>query len=110
MSSELMPQNALSHDPDVAPPKERVENRLKLIFAIQSCLGGLVLSSGDNTEVIPVVAIFFAVFGYVFVDVLRLFALPPIAAYAAMTMVALYSVMQFWDMTSPGQQQMIAVG
>ncbi len=95
---------------EIVTPKERVENRLKLIFAVQSCLGGLVLSSGDNTESIPVIAIFFAVFGYVFVDVLRLFALPPIAAYAAMTMVALYSVIQFWDMTSSGQTQMIAVG
>jgi hypothetical protein len=62
----------------------QIASRLKLYFAILSCLGGLVLSAGSDTESIPIIAVFFAVFGYLFVDVLELFALPPLAAYAAM--------------------------
>ena len=54
---------------------DRVHGKLKLYFAILSCLGGLILASGDNTESIMFVAIFFSIFGYVFVDWLQLFAL-----------------------------------
>ncbi len=94
----------------ILPARRDVENRLKLVMAIQCCLGGLVLASGQGTELIPVVAIFFAVFGYLFVDLMKLFALPPLAAYTVMTLAGIYSFGQFWDTESHGQPQMIAVG
>ena len=87
----------------------RVASRLKLYFAILSCLGGLVLSVGNGGESIPVIAIFFAVFGYLFVDWLELFALPTIAAYAAMAVAALYCISDFSNLDSPGNRQMAAV-
>ncbi len=87
----------------------RIVGRLKLYFATLSCLGGLVLSAGSETETIPVIAVFFAVFGYVFVDWLKLFALPPIAAYAAMALAALYCVSDFANLDAPGNHQMVAV-
>ncbi len=87
----------------------RVAGRLKLYFALLSCFGGLVLFAGNETESIPVIAVFFAVFGYIFVDWLELFALPPIAAYAAMAVAALYCVSDFSDLDSPGNRQMLAV-
>jgi transglutaminase-like putative cysteine protease len=88
---------------------DRVVSRLKLYFACLSCLGGLVLAAGTDNASIPVIAVFFAIFGYVFVDVLQLFALPPIAAYAAMAVAALYSVSDFAELDAPGNQQMEAV-
>ena len=75
---------------------ERVAARLKLYFAILACLGGLVLSTGSDTQSVPIIAVFFAIFGYLFVDRLELFALPPIAAYAAMAVAALYCVGNFF--------------
>lgn len=87
----------------------RVAGRLRLYFAMLTCLGGLVLSSGNDSHSLSVVAIFFAVFGYVFVDWLQLFALPPIAAYALMALAAIYCVSDFADLDSPGNHQMVAV-
>jgi transglutaminase-like putative cysteine protease len=102
--------SAMTIQDDLATaPSQRVAARLKLYFAILSCLGGLVLAGGDDTQTIPVIAVFFAVFGYIFVDWLELFALPPIAAYAAMAVAALYCVSDFSDMDSPGNRQMAAV-
>ena len=98
-----------SHDAAGHRESSRIVGRLKLYFAALSCLGGLVLSAGNDTESIPVIAVFFAVFGYVFVDCLRLFALPPIAAYAAMAVAALYCVSDFADLDAPGNHQMVAV-
>lgn len=83
--------------------------RLKMYVALLSCLGGLVLSVGTETELIPVIAVFFAIFGFVFVDWLELFALPPIAAYSAMGLSALYCVSDFMEFDAPGNHQMIAV-
>ena len=67
------------------------------------------MSAGSDAETIPVVAVFFAVFGYLFVDTLKMFALPPIAAYSAMSLAALYCVSDFVDLDAPGNHQMIAV-
>ncbi len=86
-----------------------IQNRLKFYFAILSCLGGLVLASGEGAELIPVVAVFFAFFGFVFVDWLKLFALPPIAAYIMMGIAAVYCVSDFWDLDAPGNRQMLSV-
>ena len=88
---------------------DRTERWLQFCFAMLSCLGGLALASGPDTEVIPVIAIFFAVFGFVFVDWLKLFELPPIGAYIAMGVAAIYCVGDFWNLHTTGSQQMIAV-
>ena len=87
----------------------RIDIRLKFLFACLTGLGGLVLSAGASQTSIPAVAVFFAAFGFVFVDWLELFSLPPIAAYAAMAVAALFCVSDFMDIEAPGNHQMIAV-
>ena len=91
-------------------PVEKLETQLstKFYFALLSCLGGLVLSSSDAQQ-IPVIAVFAAAFGFLFVDWLRIFALPPILAYVAMGAAAIYCVGDFWQVTEPGNRQMISV-
>ena len=86
-----------------------VTGRLKFYFAVLSCLGGVVLGTSPETEALPAVAIFFAVFGFLFVDTLKLFALPPPLAYAAMGLAAAYCVLNFTDMDRPGNTQIVAV-
>ncbi len=104
MSSDVMMPTSGESDRRAA-----ITNRLKLYFASLSCLGGLVLSSGSDNESIPVIAVFFSIFGFLFVDYLQLFALPPIAAYAAMAVAAFYCVSDFADLDEPGNHQMTAV-
>lgn len=90
-------------------PSARISLRLKLYFAALTCLGGLVLSAGTDNTSVPAIAIFFGVFGFVFVDWLELFALPPIAAYAAMGVAALFCVSDFLELDAPGNHQMVVV-
>ena len=84
-----------SADLSVSPKRENINHttyeRLKLLFAILSGLGGLVLLLSSENDSTPFIAVFFAVFGYIFVDWLRIFSLPPIIAYAAMAVTAVYS-------------------
>ena len=68
----------------------KIYERLKLYFALLTALGGLVLVLSTEHHTTPIIAIFFAIFGYIFVDWLRLFSLPPIIAYAAMAVTAVY--------------------
>ena len=68
----------------------KIYERLKLYFALLTGLGGLVLVLSSENQTTPVFAIFFAIFGYIFVDWLRLFSLPSIIAYAAMAVTAVY--------------------
>ena len=68
----------------------KIYERLKLYFAVLTGLGGLVLVLSSEAQATPVIAIFFAIFGYIFVDWLRLFSLPPVIAYAAMAVTAVY--------------------
>ncbi|QDT10224.1 transglutaminase TgpA family protein [Planctomycetes bacterium K23_9] len=82
---------------------------LQFCFAVISCLGGLILASGPGAEAIPAIAISFSVFGFVLVDRLQLFHLPPIGAYVAMGLAAVYCVGNFWDAQTTGNEQMIAV-
>ena len=95
--------------PADSDPAARIHERLKVYFAMISCLGGLVLGTEPQTESLPAIAIFFAVFGYVFVDWLRLFALPSIAAYAAMGLAALYCVSDFAELEGQGNHQIVVV-
>ena len=94
---------------DLSADSRRIAIRLKFYFAALTCLGGLVLSAGTDNSSVPIVAVFFAIFGFIFVDWLELFALPPIAAYAAMAVAALFCVSDFIEMAAPGNHQMIAV-
>ncbi|MEM8670235.1 MAG: DUF3488 and transglutaminase-like domain-containing protein [Planctomycetota bacterium] len=103
MESDIVVTDPSRHD------SSRIVHRLQFYFAALSCLGGLSLASGSETESIPVIAVFFSVFGFIFVDYLRLFALPPIAAYAAMAVAAFYCVSNFADLDAPGNHQMVAV-
>src|SRR6056297_879473 len=95
--------------PVAAPAIERVNDRLKICFALLSGLGGLALASGPQTEAITFIAVFFAIFGYVCVDWLRLFALPPVAAYAAMGVSAAYCIVAFTGVGGYGEDRMVAV-
>jgi transglutaminase-like putative cysteine protease len=104
-----MPRESLPRNSESASVAAGNQIRLKLSFAILSCLGGLVLASGEGAEVIPLIAVFFAVFGFVFVDWLKLFSLPPVAAYILMGIAAIYCVSDFWHFETPGNQQMLSV-
>lgn len=76
---------------------KRLRTRLSICFALATCLAGLTLSGNPDTEMLPVIACFFAVVGLVFVDLLGWFALPQIAAYGSLGLIALYSVTRFLD-------------
>ncbi len=81
----------------------KIYERLKLYFALLTALGGLVLVLSGESQTTPVIAIFFAIFGYIFVDWLRLFALPSIIAYAAMAVTAVYCTSDIlMPLKSPG--------
>ncbi|MCO8122354.1 DUF3488 and transglutaminase-like domain-containing protein [Stieleria sp. TO1_6] len=86
-----------------------VRLRLEFQFALLSAAGGMVLASGQGTEGIALLAIFMAAFGFVFVDWLRVFELPPIGAYLAMGGAAAYCVRDFWGLQMRGEPQMISV-
>lgn len=83
--------------------------RLKLLFALLSCLGGVVLGTSPETEALPVIAVFFAGFGFLFVDTLKWFALPAPVAYGGMGLAAAYCVLNFTDLDRPGNPQIVAV-
>ncbi|MEO1529119.1 MAG: transglutaminaseTgpA domain-containing protein [Planctomycetota bacterium] len=83
--------------------------RLELQFAFLSAAGGLVLASGQGTEWLAVFAVFAAAFGFVFVDWLRLFELPPLGAYIGMGAAAIYCVRDFWGPQNEGTPQMVSV-
>lgn len=83
--------------------------RLKLLFALLSCLGGIVLGTSPETEALPVIAVFFAAFGFLFVDTLKWFALPAPVAYGGMGLAAAYCVLNFTDLDRPGNPQIVAV-
>lgn len=76
---------------------KRLRIRLSVYFALATCLAGLTLSGNPDTEMLPVIACFFAVIGLVFVDLLGWFALPQVAAYGSLGLIALYSVTRFLD-------------
>ena len=87
----------------------RLELRVRFAFALLTCLGGLILASGTENDVIPVIAVFFSVFGFLFVDWLKIFAIPVIAAYGAMAVAAFYCISDFMDLEALGNHQMNAV-
>jgi len=74
-----------------------VKARLNVFFAIATCLSGLTLAGNPATELLPVIACFFAIIGLVFVDLLRWFSLSPSLAYVALGGIALYSVSRLME-------------
>ncbi|MEM9586728.1 MAG: transglutaminaseTgpA domain-containing protein [Planctomycetota bacterium] len=110
-SSSLLdaPGSAESPLDDDAPLRASLIARLNIYFASLSCLGGVALGAGTNTESLSVMAVFFSVLGFVCVDWLKLFALPPVAAYAAMGLAAIYCVSDFIDLNDAGSRQITAV-
>lgn len=87
----------------------QIAMRLKFYFACLTCLGGLLLSAGTGNSTIPLIAVFFSIFGFVCVDWLELFALPPIAAYAAMAVAAFVCVSSFLELDAPANHQLVTV-
>jgi len=76
---------------------ERVRRRLNVYFATATCLSGMTLAGNPQTEMLPVIACLFAIVGLVFVDLLRWFSLPPIAAYLALGCIAFYSISRLME-------------
>ncbi len=93
----------------IPQPNESILRRLEFYFASLTVLGGFVLAVGNDGEVIPMIAVFFAIVGYVFVDLLKLIALPPMAAYIAMALAAVFCIADFTDGDAAGPRQLLAV-
>ena len=70
--------------------------RLKLYFASLTALGGIILAVSSDSSATPMIAVFFAIFGYIFVDWFGILSLPPVAAYAAMAVTAVYYTSEFF--------------
>lgn len=57
----------------------------------------MTLAGNPQTEMLPVIVCLFAIVGLVFVDLLRWFSLPPIAAYLALGCIAFYSISRLME-------------
>jgi len=97
--------------PSVDPLAARLRTRLNICFAIATCLSGMTLAGNPSTEMLPVVACLFAIVGLIFVDLLRWFALPPMAAYLALGVIAFYSISRLMEIGAgtADEQQMVVV-
>ncbi|MEM6469773.1 MAG: transglutaminaseTgpA domain-containing protein, partial [Planctomycetota bacterium] len=97
------------------PDADRLRSRLWLefLFAFLTAAGGVVLGSGqmasEGTETIAAIAVFTAIVGFLFVDWLKFFELPPLGAYLAMGGAAAYCVREFWSQSETGRPQMLSV-
>ena len=87
-----------------------VKHWLNVCFAIMVGLSGLTFAGSPEVGTLPFVAVFFAAFGLVFVDLLRWFALPTSVAYVALAVIAFYTTNRFVTIgaLSP-EPQMVAV-
>ena len=104
-SESLREETRMSPETLLLHTRHSINLRLKLLFAAISGMGGLVLASGTEGSALPIIALFFAIFGFVFVDWLEFFALPSVAAYAAMGVAAMFCVGDFLEFNAPGQHQ-----
>jgi protein-glutamine gamma-glutamyltransferase len=88
----------------------KVESKLNIYFALMACICGLTFFGTPELGSLPFIAIFFALFGLVFVDLLRWFALPATMAYVALGAIAFYTVNRFLTIGAhAAEPQMVAV-
>lgn len=87
---------------------EKLERLLQLHFAALTAVGGVLLASGDDSRVLPSIAIFAAIISYFVVDRWRWFALPAWLAYVGMGCVAVYTVLQFLNRSPDNQLMAVA--
>lgn len=83
--------------------------RTKFAFAVVTCLGGMLLGTGDDTVPLAGIVIVFAFIGFICVDWLELFALPALAAYGAMALTAVVCIADFSQDSYALAPQMVAV-
>lgn len=88
----------------------KVESKLNIYFALMACFCGLTFFGTPELGGLPFIAIFFALFGLIFVDLLRWFALPATMAYVALGAIAFYTINRFLTIGAlAAEPQMIAV-
>ena len=107
--STLSQSNTAGTGATAARVLPRVRTTLHFYFALLVGVGGLVLATGQGIQSVGLLAVGSAVFGFVFVDWLRWFELPPIGAYLAMAAAAFYCVFDFWNLQHRGESQMASV-
>jgi len=89
---------------------EKFEAKLNIYFALLPCFCGLMFIDVPDLNALPFIAIFCAVFGLVFVDLLKWFALPPTMAYLSLGGIAVYSINRLITIgTLSPEPQMVAV-
>lgn len=88
---------------------QRINIALKIHFALLAALGGVILGFGEAAGALPLIAIFSALFSLVFIDLLGLFALPSLAAYIGMGLVAAYCISDFVPLDPTNNRQLTAV-
>ncbi len=76
---------------------DKSESKLCIYFAILACLCGLTFLGSPEVAALPVIAIFFALFGLVFVDLLGWFSLPSGFAYIALAAISVYAISAFFN-------------
>jgi protein-glutamine gamma-glutamyltransferase len=88
----------------------KVESKLNIYFALMACICGLTFFGTPELGGLPFIAIFFSLFGLIFVDLLRWFALPATMAYVALAAIAFYTINRFLTIGAlAAEPQMIAV-
>lgn len=83
--------------------------RTKFAFALVTCLGGLLLGTGDETGPLAIIVISFALIGLICVDWLELFSLPALVAYCAMGLTAIVCIADFAQDSVVLTPKMVAV-
>ncbi len=89
---------------------DKVDTRLSVYFAVLACLCGLTFVGSPEVAELPAIAIFFALFGLVFVDLLGWFSLPGGFAYLALAAISVYAISAFvYDASDSAEPKMVAV-
>lgn len=84
-----------------------VQRLLQIHVATMAALGTVLLGMGQRNPVLPMIAIFTAVTGVIFTDVLRWFWLNRTLGNLAALVAVLFSAFDFWNNTS--DQQLLAI-
>ncbi|MEM9365085.1 MAG: DUF3488 and transglutaminase-like domain-containing protein [Planctomycetota bacterium] len=77
------------------PEIKFMRRRTMFCFAVLTALGGAIIGTSEQTADLKWIALLFACIGFIAVDWLRVFSLPPVLAYAAMAVIAVYGVGNF---------------